>query len=162
MGYKPAKKVYNLEFVDHPGLEVSCKGATLGEITDVQKMNVNVHEKDDEKRMEVFRFFAGKLLTWNLEHPDTDLGGPCPLCGLEAGMSMPTTLDGMLCLELDLIIAIITGWVFAVARVSLPKELSLNAGGRNGPASLLPDGMTAEITKRLEEIQNPGTLPMLS
>jgi hypothetical protein len=160
MGYKPVKKVYSLEFVDHPGLEVVTRGATLGEIKAVQKMNINVNEKDEEKKLEVFHFFASKLISWNMEHPEVETDQPtCALCGLQEDAPLPTTVNGMLCLELHLIITIIKGWVFAVARVADPKEMSLNDGESNGLESPPQNGITPETMQRLETLQNPMISP---
>lgn len=152
MGYRPEPKIYNLEFADRPGLEVSARSATLGEITYVSALTVNVHEKDEAKRMEVFSFFANKLIKWNIEHPELDGAAiACPACGLLEGAEMPPTVDSMKCLELELIMAIITGWVFAVARVSLPKGMSSNGGGINIPEDMM---------RKLETLQNPTPLPV--
>lgn len=154
MGYRPDKKIYNLAFADRPGLEVSAKSATLGEITYVSSLTVNVHEKDEAKRMEVFSFFANKLIKWNIEHPELDTpGNVCSLCGLAEGADMPPTMESMKCLELDLIMSIITGWVFAAARVALPKGMNSNGGGMNIPE---------EVMKQLETLQNPTKLPELN
>lgn len=152
MGYKPLGKIYNLEFADFPGLEVSAKACTLAELTYVSQLTPDVREKDPEKRLELFHFFVGKLLSWNIEHPETNTpGGACANCGLTEGQPMPTTVDSVLCLELSLVMAIIVGWVLAQARVSVPKELNLNSGGN--------DTLTENVMKELEKLQNPPTLP---
>jgi hypothetical protein len=64
---------------------------------------------------------------------------------------MPVTVDSVLCLELSLVMAIIMGWVFAQARVSVPKGMSLNDG--------VSDTLTENVMKELERLQNPQTLP---
>lgn len=150
MGYKPEKTVYNLEFADREGLEVSAKSATLGEIEKVQKLRVDMHEQDEAKRMELFNFFSSKLIKWNVEHPDTDDGGPCAVCGLLPDIALPATTASMMCLDLDFVMEIIIGWVFAVARVSAPKGMSLKHGESDIPE---------EVRKRLETLQNPVKLP---
>lgn len=152
--YVPEKKVYNLEFADRPGLEVSARSATLGQLSHVSQLTVNLQEKDEEKRMEVFEFFAKKLIAWNIGHPEFEPNEgeiTCPDCGLAEKAAVPPTVKGMLCLDLDLVMAVITGWVFAVGRVSLPKGMSLRNGGS--------DTLSEEVMRQLEVLQNPSTLP---
>lgn len=152
MGYRPEKKIYNLVFADREGLEVKTRSATLGEVEKVSAMSMNIHEKDEAKRLEVFAFFSKKLISWNVEHPELDdeEAETCTECGLLVGAPLPTTVQSMKCLELDMIVDIIKGWVFAVGRVSIPKELSSKNGGSNIPE---------EVMKQLDALQSPGTLP---
>lgn len=152
MGYKPTAKHYELSFTQFPGLEVTAKGATLGEIETIQGMNISVNEKDPEKRMEIFRFFEKKLVKWNLEHPEVT-GEVCADCGLAEDDPMPTTVRSMLCLEADMILQIVIGWVFAIARASLPKEMNLSSGGKTGPLNT-PQELTEELMRQLEKAQN--------
>lgn len=159
MGYKPQKKNYVLEFVDHPGLEIRTLGATLDELDSVSGMNVNFMSEDKERRLELFVFFASKLVSWNFEHPEVPGGGNCVRCGLAEDAPMPATFEGLLCLDMELAIQITIGWANTISRVSFPKELNSNAGGMSGPSIPLPNGMTDEITKRLEALQSPMKLP---
>lgn len=162
MGYKPTSTTYALEFEDKPGLEVRCKGATLGEIDKVRKLEPNMNEPDEAKRMAIFTFFEKKLITWNVDHPELveeDENGRCASCGLKEDEPMPCTVLSMQCLELAFIMRIIIGWVFAVARVSVPKGLNLSNGAPNGQGLPLPDGLTEQIMRELENLQNPMPLP---
>lgn len=155
MVYIPDSKIYNLEFADRPGLEVSAKSATLGEIRHVSTLTVNMQEKDDKKRMEVFEFFAKKLISWNVGHPRNEPEDSlCSVCSCPTGEALAPTVESMLCLELDLVMEIITGWVFAVGRVSLPKGINLKSGGS--------DTLSEEVMRQLETLQNPPTLPQPS
>lgn len=159
MGYKPQRKVYNLEFVDYPGLEVKARSAPLGELSAAYDLNIQINEPDKDKRLESFKFFADRLISWNLEHPevppkamslDYDV---CAACGLREDDPMPPTVESMMCLELDMIMAIIIGWVSTIAKVSVPKGLSSNNGGTNIPE---------ELTQKLEALQSLGISPMPS
>lgn len=165
MGYKPQGKIYDLTFTDRPGLEVKCKGATLGEIEYVRGLSPNMNEPDPEKRLAIFSFFNKKVITWNVDHPAIEsptVLGQCPNCGLKEDEPMPCSVTTMQCVEVDFIMSIIIGWVFAVARVPIPKGMSLPNGGTSGQGSPLPDGLTTAIMEQLETLQNPSKLPELS
>lgn len=161
MGYKPERKVFNLEFVAYPGLEVTARSAPLGELSAAYDLNIKINEPDKEKRLESFKFFADRLISWNLEHPEVTgkattavalLDGPvCATCGLKEDEPMPPTVDSMMCLELDMIMAIIIGWINAIAKVSIPKGQSFNDGGTNIPE---------EVMKLLGTLESQTTLPM--
>ena len=162
MGYKPIKKLYNLQFEDFPGLEVAATGTSLGKLMHLSSLRVNMNEEDEEKRMEVFKFFAGQLVKWNIDHPEIEnldelkevptAGGSmmvCAQCAVQPGAPMPCTVESLMCLELSFIMKIIFGWMGAIARVSVPKELSLSDGGKN----------IEEAMMRLVQHQNLSTLP---
>lgn len=150
MGYKPQHKVYNLEFVDYPGLEVTARSAPLGELSAAYDLNIKINEPDKTKRLEAFAFFADRLVSWNLEHPEVSnsTNDPvCAACGLQEDNPMPPTVDSMMCLEIDLIMAIIIGWINTISKVSLPKGMSSNNGEMSIPE---------ELAKKLEMLQNPA------
>lgn len=162
MGYQPTRKLYNLQFEDFPGLEVAAKGTSLGKLMHLASLNLQINEPDEAKRMEVFEIFAGQLVSWNIDHPEIDnlddltevptAGGSmmvCSQCKVQPGAPMPCTLESLLCLELDFIMKIIVGWMGAIARVSVPKELNLSNGGSN----------IEEAMMRLVQHQNLSTLP---
>lgn len=162
MGYKPQGKLYELAFENHEGLEVTCKGATLGEIDKVRKLEPKMNEPDEAKRMAMFTFFEKKLVSWNVDHPapdELDENDCCAACGLHEDMLLPCNVRSMQCLELNFVMEIIIGWVFAVARVPIPKALNSSNGGTTGQGSPLPDGLTEQIMRELETLQSPMKLP---
>jgi hypothetical protein len=149
-GYKPTKKLYDLEFVDFPGLEVKARSASIGEIKAAQELNIDPAEKDPEKQMEAFTFFEKKIVEWNIIHPEIDDGDICPVCGLKEDDPVPPTVAGMLCLDISMMLAIIFGWIQTVARVSVPKGMSTNGGAMSIPEDTM---------QKLAMLQNPGGLP---
>ncbi len=149
MSYKPVRKLYELEFEDYPGLAVVARSASLGALQKSYGLDINMQEQDEEKRLAVFAFFAKRLVSWNLTHPETD-DGACEQCGLEEDSAMPPTMQSLLCLELDMVMAIIFGWINTISRVSLPKGMSTNDGEKN---------IHEEVMKKLEMLQNPVKLP---
>lgn len=130
MGYRPGKNIFNIEFAEHPGLEVRAASTSLGNLLHVAQLNVKVNEQDEKKRMEIFVFFADQLESWNVEHPDTVDNTACAQCGLMPGEDLPATIAGILCLDLGFIMEIILGWMTAIARVSFPKG-SNSSNGEN-------------------------------
>lgn len=154
MGFKPERKTFELVFEDYPGLEAIARGGSMGQLLEMENLKVTVNEPDPTKKMAVFQFMADRLVTWNMEHPDVDTDkpteDPCPHCGMTAGQPMPTTVNAMMCLELEMVMGIFFGWIFAVARVSLPKGLNLNDGEMNTPEDLM---------NQLGKLQSLGKLP---
>jgi hypothetical protein len=160
MGYKPVKKLFALEFTDFPGLEVNCTSTSLGKLMHIAKLDVKLNEVDEEKKMEVFNFFAANIHSWNVVHPELDVEASnvdsdtpkCSSCGLAEDDPLPPTVAGLMCLDLDFVMVIIFGWMAATSRVSGPKGLSLSDGEK----------ITETMMKKLEQLQSPLTSPMLS
>jgi len=151
MGYKPTKKVYELNFTDFPGLEISATSCALGKLMHLGTLNIRMDEQDEDKKMELFNTFAACLMSWNMEHPALNDGDEvCLACGLAEDAPMPCTVDSLLCLDLDFIMPILFGWMAAVSRISVPKGLSLSDGGRN---------IQEEAMRLLGQHQNLSTLP---
>lgn len=166
MGYKPVSKLLDLEFTDYPGLEIRTRSASINEIKQAQDLNIDINRKDvsDDEKLEAFAFFEKKIVTWNMEHPELavpseDDPARCAFCGLKEDEPMPPTMTHMMCLEIGLMIAIIFGWIQTVARVSLPKGVSLPTGATNGPAVGPMDGVELETMERLAMLQSPMKLP---
>lgn len=163
MGYKPKRKLYEIVIVEFPGLEVTCKSTPLGKLLDLTKefgnLKVDDMANDVEKQKRVFGFFAKQIITWNVEHPDLDDDDSvfeleksseptCKRCGLSPGQLMPTEMEYMLCLEMQFIMAIIFGWVTAVASASNPKGMNLSNGAGTSQKDLM---------QMLAEMQSPVT-----
>lgn len=138
MSYRPSRKTYNLVFEDFPGLEVTALSASLKEIDSVETLNQDTTRPEKERRMVLFQLFADKLVSWNMEHPDT-------------GEALPPTLAGILELDLDFIMPIIIGWVTTITRASLPKGMNSSNG--------VNDSLSEEAMKLLATMQNPVKLP---
>lgn len=137
MGFKPPTKHYEIVVEDYPGLEVTARSAPLGEMMDASALSTDIFKaKTEAEKLAVFEFFVDKLITWNIDHPDTKNGEPCKRCGLTPDMPLPTTVDGMLCLDMDFVMKIIFGWMGAVTRLSVPKGMSMPSGA-NGPEDLM-------------------------
>lgn len=134
MGYRPEAKTYNLQFADYPGLEMSVRGTSMGKLFDLVKYrSLDVAKMDETVKRDLFGFFASRIVTWNVEHPDLETEaeqqmGMCSVCGLPAGALLPTTADGMFCLDVSFIFAIVNGWTEGISQVNFPKGRSSNNG----------------------------------
>ena len=91
-----------------------------------------------------------------MEHPDVLKDGesiPCVVCGLSGGMPLPSTVDGMMCLDVDFVMSLIVGWVSAIASVPTPKGLNSMNGAPN-----TMNGNDLDLT-HLGNLANQTTLP---
>jgi hypothetical protein len=155
MGYKPESKLYKVVFTDKPGLEIFCKGASVGKLMSLQGMQLNLNEADPEKKTLAFKYFASRIVRWTMEHPDvedeeTDLTpeGKCVLCGQTPGGPLLPTVKGLMCLEISEIMGIIFGYMSAIAQVTPGKEPNGNVGESN---------IREEVMRQLGEMQSPLT-----
>ena len=153
MGYKPGRKIYELTFVDYPGLEVHMYGTTIGKLEAVSKIAANITSATPEQQMSIFEFFTSNLISWNIEHPeiasedylDINESDECGKCGLVEGDPLPATPDGIRCLELGFITNIIQGWMETIGGVSGPKAPNTSNGEMNSQTQ----------TSRLANLQSP-------
>lgn len=119
MGYKHQKKIYNLIFQDEEfnGLEVKATSLSLGRMLKIADLSLNNNDTvNAADTRELFETFSKALVSWNLEDED--------------GNPVPTTLDGILSQDQDLIMKVIEAWSTAVAGVSPPLNQQSSAGNR--------------------------------
>jgi len=134
VGVKRPGKVYRLVWPDDDplmaGVEVRMKGLSIRRLLEAQALvRSGVLRKDDDGGADeaavkaVFELVADNLASWNLEEDDAkdESGNVVP------GGPVPTTLDGVLSLELDPVVDILTQWLEAIADVAPP--LSRNSSG---------------------------------
>jgi hypothetical protein len=162
-GYKPTGKKYNVTYRQYPGLTITAKGTTIGKLQKLMSLKMTVNEENKEKVDYVFRFFVGRVMTWNLVHPEIDFEDEgtqeaydrahdemvepvCPVCGMTEGQPLPTTVEALYCLELEFILSLIFGWMAVIASVSDPKEPNSNSGEMTIH--------TQELMTRLAEMQS--------
>lgn len=156
MGYKPTVKLYNLEFVDYPGLEIYARGASLGKLLELGQIQMTP-DMSEELRDAIFGFFATRIARWNMEHPEIEplpdgrVPAECPRCGLAEGTPMPISTESLLCLDITFVLSLIVGWMGILTRVSGPKEPNSSDGEMNS--------LTAEYLKRLDSLASPLKLP---
>lgn len=148
-GYKPKKQLHNVTYNQYPGLLISSKGTTIGKLQKLAGMKMTVNEQDQETVDYIFKFFAGRVITWNLLHPEVepdedsddnyqDVEEPvCSVCGLQEDDLLPTTHEGLYCLEMSFVLSLIFGWMAAIASASDPKEQSSSGGEMSTHTELL-------------------------
>lgn len=130
MGFTPKRKTYRLTFAESElsGLVVSAHSVTTGRLLSIQELleasgssAVN-NEVDKVAASAAFRsmveMFAEALVDWNLEDDDRQ--------------PVPATIDGLLTLESDVVLEIISAWTSAISGVSAP----LASGSPSGETSL--------------------------
>lgn len=134
MGYKPQPYVYNLTFDQmYAGLEVTMRSMSLGKLS--QLITTEFDFRNPANSLEVFDFFAARIVSWNVEHPDIegkedDPEALCPKCHNVAGTPVRKEAAALLCLDIKFVMMVINAWMQAVASVSAPKELSISVGER--------------------------------
>jgi hypothetical protein len=135
VGVKRPGKVYRLVWPDDDalmaGVEVRMKGLSIRRLLQAQALvragvlkTADDGGADEEAVKAVFDLIADNLISWNLEEDDTEdeEGNVVP------GGPVPTTLNGVLSLELDPVVDILTEWLEAIASVAPPLSRNSSAG----------------------------------
>lgn len=122
MGYKPKRKLFNLDFAgtEHEGLVVSIRGLNTGQYMDLWEAKTEAETGGETGR--VLHLLAGQLVSWNVEDDE--------------GLLVAPTLDGIKSQDLDFNLAIVNAWTTAMAGVPAPLEQSSSDGGLSLEASL--------------------------
>lgn len=133
-GVKRPGKQYRLLWPDNDpqmaGVEVVMRGLSIRQLLKAQRLTRSgVLQRTDDGAVDeaaverVFQLIADNLVRWNLEEDDTedDDGNVVP------GAPVPTTLDGVLSLELDPAVDILTQWLEGIAGVRDDDPLSASS-----------------------------------
>lgn len=136
-GYNPGATVYKLVFVDREGLIVKMLSLPTGEFLMVAKMADLAESLDEAEALVELRgllgVFAKYLVCWNVELPVDPADPESPV------EALPTTVEGVLRLELDLVLEMILAWVDAVAGTSGPLGRPSTSGDLALEASIPMD-----------------------
>jgi hypothetical protein len=150
--YKPGRKIYQLVFEDFPGMEVHVSAMSLGELFDSETTTSDISKLSAKDLQTRLQLLADHIVVWNLVHPDIPKNAEvCPRCGLAAEMPLPTAVTYMTCLDNEIIMAILWGWISRISQVAGPKGGNLPPGNNE---------MMSEMMRRLGELQNQLTLPV--
>lgn len=130
MGYKARKKIFKLVFDDDEleGLEVRVTSLPMRDFLEVAKAasrleSVVVPMEDDmESVTGLFERFIENVKSWNLEDED--------------GSMVPVSVDGLLALDLQLVLHILQSWLKAISGVSDSLGKDSTSGERYQEASL--------------------------
>lgn len=125
MGYKRAKKVYNLVFADPDmeGLEVKARSMPLGDLMAMADTIDNIDKATIGDVDGMLAKFAEVLVSWNLEDDDD--------------MPVPTTLDGLKSQDQEFVFAVVVSYINAVTGVSAPLPQT-SPGGEPSLAASIP------------------------
>jgi hypothetical protein len=120
--YKHESRQFILRFEDLPGLEVVMRPISVGKLMDMAGMadGVKSGKASETDTLELFRLFAGRLVSWNLDGDDDK--------------PVPADLDGVRSLDTDLFMQIFEGWFEGMT--SAPK--APRTPSPNGSAAGLP------------------------
>lgn len=131
MGFRREAKVYNLKFADgeFSGLQVKTRSMSLGGFVElIELVDGGALSRDNVN--EIFTRFAGVLISWNVEDPET-------------GAPVPPTVEGLYTQELDLVQTVIEAWRDAVQGVSGPLGTSSSDGEPSLAESIPMDTLSA-------------------
>ena len=133
MGYKRAKKVYNLVFAaeDMEGLEVKAHSMPLGDLMALASGIDNIATASIEDVDRVLATFAEVLVAWNLEDDDD--------------VPVPANLDGLKGQDQEFVFSIVMSYVDAVSGVSAPLEQPSPGGEPSLAASIPMDVSSASL-----------------
>jgi len=117
MGFKPQRKLYRLTFEDPGmnGLQVMMRSVTMGKMLELQQLGDDAEKaKSSAAFAGIVNILADALETWNVEEED--------------GTPVPPDLDGVLSMDPDFIMEIISAWTQAVSGVSDPLAKGSTSG----------------------------------
>lgn len=132
-GYRLQRKTYSLKFEEYPGLEVTARSVSVGELLQVLQLADQVTGSPDGGAVtRLFGWFSNRVVDWNLEDED--------------GEPVPPTVDGLLGVEFDMALRLVMAWVQAVSAVRLPTVTAPTAGppangNGTGPASQVEESI---------------------
>jgi hypothetical protein len=120
MGYRHQRKVYNLKFEDHPGLEVIARSVSVADFLTIMKLADQMTTAPDESQIEVmFGWFTRHLTGWNLEEED--------------GKPVPQTVKGLMAEDLEFALMIVMSWVGALKPKVAAPLVEASAGTARDP-----------------------------
>lgn len=131
MGYKPKRKIYNLDFAgtEHEGLHVSIRGLNTGQYMDLFEAKTVAESGGETNRL--LTIMASRLVTWDVVDDDDT--------------PVPATLDGIKTQDLDFNLAIVNAWTTAMAGVPAPLEQPSTGGGSSLEASIPMETLSASL-----------------
>lgn len=111
MGYRPPRKIYQLDFTgtDYEGLAVKMRGLTVGE-----ELELDALRAQEGSDRQVFELMAGLLVEWNVDD--------------EQGQPVPATFDGVCTQDAAMVMAILIALQAATSGVSAPLPQSSPSG----------------------------------
>ncbi|MGW9058915.1 hypothetical protein [Streptomyces sp. NPDC055733] len=120
MGYRPKRKIYELDFTDtdYEGLEASMRAVTVGE-----ELELHALRSKEGGGRDVFTLLTNLLVSWNVED---DQGNP-----------VPCTFEGVCTQDSEMVMAILDAGQTAAAGVPDPLPQSSPAGEQS-PAVPIP------------------------
>lgn len=151
MAKRPGRRYRLVWPEDHDfmaGVVVRLKGISIKQLLDAQRLAAEVADQRESGTgvepgtlEKLFELLSSNIVEWNITEEDTEgPDGPTP------GAPVPTTLEGVMSLELDPVVEILTEWLEAVAGVSPPLSENSPAGEPSEDLSLTMEALLASPT----------------
>lgn len=125
----PKRKTFKLAFDDeHAGLVVRCRSVPVGKFLELASLaGSTTGSAEDSKGQlgavaQLFAMFGDVLLSWNVADDD--------------GTPVPATANGLLTLDIDLAMKIVSEWIKAATGVSTPLDPGSTDGSRSVELSI--------------------------
>jgi hypothetical protein len=123
MGFKPARKVYTLQFEQYDGLEVKATSVSTGAFLEIAAL-ADQAKVDIKFMKKLFQSFAEQSLrSWNLENDDDT--------------PIPATLEGLLSQDFEFVFEIIDAWMDTMVGVTEDLKAQ-SSSGKPSPELSLP------------------------
>jgi hypothetical protein len=139
MGYKRKRKTYVLSFDDPElaGLEVRARGASIGKLFGLMDLmrfadrRGDLKPEDVQEMDQLFRLFADRLESWNLEEED--------------GTPIEPTYENLMDQEINFVLPLVLAWADALVGTGGPLDESLPAGQQPEVASIPMEPLSASL-----------------
>jgi hypothetical protein len=124
MGYRPKRRIYDLQFEDPEmeGLEVKVRHVDTGQSL---TLDAAINEGGEQGIRTCLDLLAENLISWNVEDDNQQ--------------PVPTTIEGVLAQELDFNLAIVYAWRDAIIGVPAPLDSASPDGVPSLEASIPMD-----------------------
>lgn len=125
MGYRRQTKLYKLAFEEFPGLEITARSASIGELMEILQLADAVASKPTpEQADKLFGGFADHIVSWNYEDED--------------GNPLPATLETLKGEESGFVTRLIAGWAQAISGADVPLAQASAGRSRNQVEESIP------------------------
>ncbi|WP_055696487.1 hypothetical protein [Streptomyces silaceus] len=123
-GYRPKRRIYDLDFSDHPdpdmhGLRVKLRHVDTGQAL---ALDAALEEGGDAGLKATLEILAAQLIEWNVED--------------DQGQPVPVGIDAVMAQEVDFNMTIVNAWREAIAGVPAPLDGASPDGGPSLEASI--------------------------
>jgi hypothetical protein len=168
MGYKRKPRQYRLKFADEDmeGFECLCKSVTVDQFVGMSQQAAGIAVGEVSGVESMFELLTDSIISWNLEEDDDtpvpvawaicresrkpgEPGKPCPDHKPEdpGDPGKPCDYTGLCAQDIEFTMAILMGWMNAIASVPPPLQGGLSNGG-------IPQEVSAQLASLSQSLPN--------